>query len=305
MKLTVQVPATTANLGPGFDCLGLALDLRNTVEVELSGDGLQITVVGEGADLIPRDATNLVYRAAASLFRAVGGPVPGLRIRLVNHIPLMSGLGSSSAAIVGGLVAANAIAGQPLSDADLLQLAVDLEGHPDNVAPALLGGLVIVALENTAPIYRRVPIVPLRVVVAVPEFRVATATARAALPEQVPLADAAFNIGRAALLVQALIDGDYALLRRAMEDRLHQPYRAALVPGFEAVVQAARDAGASGVALSGAGPCVVAFAPRHLDAIGGAMCHAFARHGLRARHTILDITSEGARLGEGAQNAAG
>lgn len=305
MKVTVQVPATTANLGPGFDCLGLALDLHNTVEVEPAGDSPCIAVVGEGAEIIPRDARNLVYRAIESVFRTVGRPAPGLRITLINWIPLMSGLGSSSAAIVAGVVAANALVDAPLSRAELLRLAVDLEGHPDNVAPALLGGLVIVALGETGPIYRRLEVPPLPVVVAVPDFRVATATARAALPDKVPLVDAVFNIGRTALVVQALMSGDYMLLERTMHDRLHQPYRAPLVPGFDEVVEAARGAGASGVALSGAGPSVVAFAPHDLEAIGAAMCDAFAHHGLTARHMLLRAASEGANLVDSARNASG
>lgn len=296
MKVTVQVPATTANLGPGFDSLGLALDLHNTVEVETGTDSLHITVVGEGDDVIPRDARNLVYQAIERVFETAGQPPPHLRIGLMNRIPLMSGLGSSSAAIVAGAVAANALVDRPLSRDELLRLAVDLEGHPDNVAPALLGGLVIVGLGEAGPIYRRLDVPPLQVVVAVPDFRVATATARAALPATVRLVDAAFNIGRAALVVQALLSADYALLERTMDDRLHQPYRAWLVPGFDDVVAAARRAGASGVALSGAGPCVIAFAPRDLEAVGAAMCEAFAEHGLAARPLVVGTTSEGARV---------
>lgn len=298
MQVKVRVPATTANLGPGFDCLGMALGLHNTVELAQTDGGLRITVDGEGAGLIPTGATNLVYRAVAALFDRVGQPRPGLRIHLNNCIPLMSGLGSSSAAIVGGLVAANALLDEPLATDELLALAVSMEGHPDNVAPALLGGLVVVVEAEGRPIYRRIGVPPLEVVVVVPDFRLATVEARAALPAQVPLADAVFNLGRTTLVVQGLIHADYDLLASVMDDRLHQPYRAPLVPGLVDVFHAARQAGAAGVALSGAGPSVVAFASQGHVAIAEAMSGAFARHGLGARTLVLRAATEGAQIVE-------
>jgi homoserine kinase len=296
MKVKVSVPATTANLGPGFDCLGLALGLYNAVEMETADGRLRITIDGEGLQLIPIDASNLVYRAVHALFEHVGEPLPALHIHLSNAIPLMSGLGSSSAAIVGGLVAANALLGEPLAADELLRLAIEIEGHPDNVAPALLGGLVVVVDVGGTPVYRRIETPPLAVVVGVPDFRLATVEARAALPKQVPLADAVFNLGRTALVVQSLAQADYDLLASVMDDRLHQPYRAPLVPGLADVFRAARQAGAAGVALSGAGPSVVAFAPGQHDAIADAMCLAFADHGLDARAMVLETTTEGARV---------
>ncbi len=296
MKVKVSVPATTANLGPGFDCLGLALDLHNTVAVESTESGLQITVDGEGARRIPINTSNLVYRSIATLFEHVAEPLPGLSIHLSNAIPLMSGLGSSSAAIVGGLVAANALLGKPLTVDELLALAIEIEGHPDNVAPALLGGLIIVVNSGGRPIYRRIEPPALDVVVAVPEFRLATVEARAALPDRVPLADAVFNLGRAALVVWGLSDADYELLASVMEDRLHQPYRTPLVPGLEDVFQAAKRAGAAGVALSGAGPSVVAFAPDRHTAIAEAMRRVFAAYNLSARTLLLKTTTQGAQI---------
>ncbi len=296
MKIKVSVPATTANLGPGFDCLGLALDLHNTVAVESTDSGLHITVDGEGARRIPINTSNLVYRSIASLFEHVGEPLPGLSIHLSNAIPLMSGLGSSSAAIVGGLVAANALLGKPLTVDELLALAIEIEGHPDNVAPALLGGLIIVVNSGGRPIYRRIEPPALDVVVVVPEFRLATVEARAVLPDRVPLADAVFNLGRAALVVWGLSDADYELLASVMEDRLHQPYRTPLVPGLEDVFQAARRAGAAGVALSGAGPSVVAFAPDGHTAIAEAMRRVFAAYNLSARTLLLKTTTQGAQI---------
>ncbi len=296
MKVQVRVPATTANLGPGFDCLGLALELHNQVEMTTAEGDLHITIQGEGADRLPTDESNLVYQAAARLFRQVGGAPGGLRIRLINGVPLMSGLGSSSAAIVGGLLAANALLGNPLSPDEVLALAVEIEGHPDNVAPALLGGLTVVASDESGPVYRRLAVPAMRVVLAVPDLAVPTAQARAALPRQVPLADAVYNIGRAALVVQALTTGDFDLLARVMDDRLHQPYRAHLVPGLAHVFDAARMAGAAGVALSGAGPSVVAFAPGQHAAVARAMQQAFACHGITSRTLIVAVSLAGAEV---------
>lgn len=296
MRVKVSVPATTANLGPGFDCLGLALGLYNTVQLETIGGGLRISIDGEGARLIPTDASNLVYRAVYELFMHVGRPVPALHIHLSNGIPVMSGLGSSSAAVVGGLVAGNALLREPLAPDELLDLAIEIEGHPDNAAPSLLGGLVVVVADTGTPVYRRIETPSLRVVVAVPAFQLATVEARAALPELVPRSDAVFNLGRTALVVHSLAHADYDLLAAVMDDRLHQPYRTGLIPGLTDVFRAARQAGAAGVALSGAGPSVIAFAPAEHDTIAEAMRLAFADHGLDARTMVLETTTEGARV---------
>jgi homoserine kinase len=296
MKVTVQVPATTANLGPGFDCLGMALRLHNIVELATTASGLQIDIQGEGIDLLPTNISNLVYRSVATLFQYVGEPVPGLCIRLQNRLPLMGGLGSSSAAIVGGLVAANVLLGDRLTRDDVLKLAVEIEGHPDNVAPALLGGLVVVTSDRTGPVYRRLEVPTFDIVVVTPDFRLSTARARAALPKDIPLADAIFNLGRAALVVHALVNADFDLLSTAMDDRLHQVYRMPLIPGLADVFEAARKSGAAGVALSGAGPSVVAFASGNHAAIAEAMCGAFARAGLNARSMLLSSEPTGAHV---------
>ncbi len=297
---TVTVPASTANLGAGFDCLALALGLRNTVELSDLGhrQGLEFDVQGEGAEGVPRDASNLIARSAERVFQAVGRwPGGALRVRSVNRIPPGSGLGSSSAAIVGGMVAANALVGGGLGRADLLRLACDLEGHPDNVAAALYGGLVIVSASGEAPVARSVPVAPRRVVIALPDVRLSTAEARAALPQQVPLADAVFNLGHALFTVQALAAEDDALLAWAVDDRLHQPYRQRLVPGYAEVAAAARQAGAAAVALSGAGPSLVAFAARGHAEIAAAMQQAFGAHGLACRTFVLAVDPQGAIVG--------
>ncbi|HHW44215.1 MAG TPA: homoserine kinase, partial [Desulfotomaculum sp.] len=237
----VQVPATTANMGPGFDCLGMALKLYNTVEMVRTGAGLSIEVHGEGAFDIARDESNVVYRAALRLFKQVNCDPGGLRIRLINNIPVARGLGSSASAIVGGLIAANILAGSRLSHRELLSLAAAVEGHPDNVAPAMLGGIIISTLVEGEVRYLKIDPPPgLKVAVAIPDFPLSTRSAREVLPQQVSMADAVFNLGRVALLVAAMQQGRLEFLSTAMEDRLHQPYRSTLVPGMKKVLAAAR-----------------------------------------------------------------
>ena len=295
--IRVRVPATTANLGPGFDALGLALRLHNTVSLE-EAEEPRIEIEGEGAMALPRDASHLAYRAALAVVDAVrsrggrGGVPRAFRLRQHNRIPLARGLGSSAAAIVGGAAAANALLGRPLDEQALIDLAAGMEGHPDNVAPALLGGLVVcVATEAGKIRYTRLIPKRLRVVIAIPEFAVSTAEARRLLPDQVPFRDAVFNVTRTALLVAALADGRTDLLDEATRDRLHQPYRAALVPGLDAVFAAARDAGAHGVALSGSGPTVVAFGGA--AGIGEAMRRAFQASGAECRAIEADVDPDG------------
>ena len=295
-KVSVSVPASTANLGAGFDCLALALGLRNTVEFWEIKQGLEIDVEGEGEDQVPLDPTNLLVRAAEKVFEKVGKRPTGLRVHKVNAIPLGVGLGSSAAAIVSGLAAANALADGGLSRHDLLRLAHEIEGHPDNVAAALFGGLTLVSASAEELLVQSLAVPSLKVAIAVPNIRLSTAAARAALPEHVPLHDAVFNIGHALFTVQALTSGDSALLRRAMADRLHQPYRKKLIPGYDAVVAEARKAGASAVVLSGAGPSLVAFSPEKHAEIAGAMKAAFEANGVACRTFVLPVDRQGVQI---------
>lgn len=292
----VQVPASTANLGPGFDCLGMALKLYNTVEMTETSSGLAIEVTGEGASEIPKDTTNVVYNSARQVFKKAGYNPAGLKIRLINNIPVSRGLGSSAAAIVGGMVAANVISGGKLNLHQLLKLAVEMEGHPDNVTPALIGGITVYVHSEDEVKYLKIePPAGLKAVVAIPAFPLSTKSARKTLPKQVNLEDAVFNIGRAALLVGALQKGDLDFLGVAMEDRLHQCYRAGLVPGMRKVFAAAKLAGARGIALSGAGPALIALADRNLDLIARVMRETFLQSGITARSLILDPSPTGAR----------
>lgn len=296
MQLSVTVPATTANLGPAFDCLGLALSLYNTLEVSPREEGLLVTVEGEGAGHIAVDHTNMMVGAMQRLYEHVDRPFPSLHLRQINQIPVTSGLGSSAAAALSGLLAANRLLGDPLSPSELLELAVTIEGHPDNMAPALYGGLVLASQEDDHLLVEHLPIADLRVVVVVPAFTLPTVQARAVLPREVSFTDAIFNLGRVGLLIRALSEGNYDKLSAAMHDRLHQPYRVPLIPGMQAAFHAARAAGARGVALSGAGPGVIAFAPRNHEAIAQAMCQTFAGAGLDSRSWILDIDHQGSLI---------
>jgi homoserine kinase len=214
----------------------------------------------------------------------------------VNQIPVARGLGSSTAAIVGGIIAANIMAGEQLTQKDLINIAGALEGHPDNVAAAILGGVVIsIRSDEEISCVKIQPPEGLMCVVAVPDFSLGTKTARAVLPYQVPLQDAIFNLGRLALLITALQQGDFTMLGTAMEDRLHQPFRAALIPGLKKVLAAAKLAGAKGVTLSGAGPSVVALADNNLELIAQVMGATFRENGVQCRTMLLKPSPVGAR----------
>lgn len=259
--VTIEVPATSANLGPGFDCLGLALERCDTLVGEVLQSGLEVVVEGEGADEVPLDERHLVVRAMRASFDVLGVQPAGLRLHCTNRIPHSRGMGSSSAAIVGGIVLARALVpdgAERMDDAAALSLANGLEGHPDNVAPALLGGFVISGQAGEVVWAQQAPVDPsVAAVVLVPPYGVRTDVARGLLPEVVPHADAAANSGRAALLVAAL-GGQPAQLLRATEDFLHQQQREPAMPESLALVGALRDVGIPAV-VSGAGPSVLAF----------------------------------------------
>ncbi|QIN77672.1 homoserine kinase [Rubrobacter marinus] len=294
--ISVRVPATSANLGPGYDAVGLALSLSMRISLERAPQPL-VEVHGVGADLVPRGTDHPAYRAARFVARELGESDAHFHLVQENDIPPARGLGGSAAALVGGAVAANDLLGRAMAPPDLLNLVCDLDGHPDNAAPALLGGLVIGTLTPEG--IRSVRLEPkgLKAVVAVPDFEVSTAAARYALPDSVPHRDAAFNVGRAGLLLGALATGEYGLLRVAMQDKLHQPYRSHLIPGLEDVIEAACRNGAYGSCLSGSGPTVLAFAPEeHADRIARAMHATFEERGIEAQAWALDVDLAGARV---------
>lgn len=294
MKVKVKVPATTANLGPGFDCLGAALSLYNFIEIETTDRGLVIAVQGEGAEAIERNEQNLVFRAIAAAFAHAGQPLPGLHLRLTNHIPLARGLGSSAACVAGGLIAANWLLGNALSLPEMVQIGTEIEGHPDNLLPALLGGAVVCARDQGKIKFVKLPGVEgLQFVAAIPALTLKTAVARKALPDTVPFADAVFNVSRAALLTAALATGEFAMLRLATQDMLHQPFRKNLIPGMDEVIRSAYEAGACGAFLSGAGPTVMALATNCGEKIGQAMVETFIHHGTSAMAMVLTPDTQG------------
>jgi homoserine kinase len=293
-QVQVRVPATTANLGSGFDIFGLALQLYNVFTFTITTQPGWRVSLPPGVRL-PANEDNLVFRAARRLFTQVGTMPQSLHLQLDMHIPLSRGLGSSSSAIVGGLLAANQLTGNTLSQADLLALAVEIEGHPDNVTPALVGGFTVSYRQGTQHHYVSLPFPPeLMLVVAIPNFELSTARARAVLPEQVSRPDAIANCSRTALMVYALQQQRYDLLATAMDDRLHQPYRATLVPGMFEVMAAGYAAGALGMALSGAGPTLLAITQQHTDTVVAALQQTFAQHGITCTTLCLQADTAGA-----------
>lgn len=277
----VRAPATSANLGSGFDCLGLALDLW--IEVA-------------AAPGTPDEPDNLILRAARAVYEQVGAPSPGFALRSTSDIPLGRGLGSSAAAIACGVLLANHCLGAPLGEAALLDLAVRLEGHPDNVAPCLLGGVQVATTDARGHVvHARVPLAtPLLAMVFVPEQPLLTSAARQALPASVPLRDALFNVARSSLLVAALSSGRFELLAEAMRDRLHQDYRKPMFPAGSTLLEAAMDAGALGACISGAGPSVLAFVAD--AAAADAVCTAFEAVGVAGSTFRLGLSERGAHV---------
>ncbi|HEX5944083.1 MAG TPA: homoserine kinase [Anaerolineales bacterium] len=298
MHITIRIPATSANLGPGFDSLGLALDLWNETIITLAIE-YSVQVNGEGRERLSPGENNLIIRTAQQFAEHVGKRLPPFHLDCVNQIPLSSGLGSSAAAKLTGLLGANALLGKPLSKDEILNLAAEMEGHPDNVAPALLGGLVVSTVEDGKVLAHKVNLeansdYPIHITVVIPDFHLSTQQARLALPDHVTMKDAVHNLSRAVLVTEAFRTGDLDLLSKAMTDTLHQPYRLQLIPGGREAMDAAKESGAAAAVLSGAGPSVIAFSSQRDPAIGEAMTRAFEQTGITARAVQLKISHHGA-----------
>jgi homoserine kinase len=293
--MRVRAPATTANLGPGFDSLGLALQLYNELEVvERTGGVTEVEVSGEGAGAIPTDESNAVLGAMRCVYQRLGRPLPPVYLRQTNAILLARGLGSSAAATAAGIVAANALAGYPFGRDELVDMATAFEGHPDNITPCLVGGLAVSAMEETHVYYAPVEVPEgLAVVLYVPDFEISTRAARRHLSETYSRADAIFTLSRAALTTAALATGRWDLLRIGMQDCMHQPYRARGYPEMPHLIQAALDAGARGAALSGSGPTIAAFVDDGGQAVAAALQQAGTEQGLRGRVLHLAIDRQG------------
>jgi homoserine kinase len=260
----VRVPATSANMGPGFDCMGIALELFNKVEAQVIDSGLEINTFGRDAGFIKNDETNLIYRAMDRVFKEVDFSPPGVRITCHNHIPVARGLGSSAASTAAGLILGNRLSGNKLDLKKIIELGTEMEGHPDNIVPAIIGGMTISYMEDYSSVqYIKLGFPEnLRMVLMVPDFMLGTREAREVLPKSVELKDAVFNVSRAALMVAALMTHSLDHLKYAAQDRLHQPYREKLIPGMKEVFEESYKAGARGVFLSGAGSTLIAMVDR-------------------------------------------
>jgi homoserine kinase len=296
INIKIKVPATSANLGPGFDSLGLALDLWNET-ILTPADKFIVQVSGEGKGRLTQGRNNLIVRAAQKFADHIGQPLPPFRAECENRIPLSSGLGSSSAAVLTGLLAGNALLENPLSNKEILTLAAQMEGHADNVAAALIGGLVVSMLDDRKVVAHQIPIeIGIHITVALPDFYLSTKEARAVLPRKVSMKNATYNISRTVLVTEAFRTGDLSLLGEAMTDKLHQPHRLRLIPGAQSAMEAAREAGAAAAALSGAGPSVIAFSSQAEPGIEEAMKRAFEQAGLEARIFQLGVSGQGAEV---------
>lgn len=310
MKISVKVPATTANLGPGFDCLGMALPIYNTITIEetvLPGTGIEINVladesVGEEFSLehIPMDENSIIYKAVELLYNSIGQSPSELKINIHSQIPIARGLGSSASVIVGGLIAANKLLGNPADKAALLSIATEVEGHPDNITPAIVGGLVISAKEDDGSIvYRKLDWPEEWVItVCIPEYELATDISRSVLPEEVPMKDAVYNAQRMAMFVEAIHTKDAELMKLALKDKLHQPYRLKLVPGLEKIIQSLKhEDNVLGCVLSGAGPSILIISLKNdLERIRTIVKDIWNDLNLKAEILTLPVEKNGAQI---------
>ena len=298
--IKIRVPATTANLGPGFDCLGLALKLYLNLEIEEIAQGLVIEYQGEGAEKfsVKKKEDTLIWKSINLVLKKIYKDIPkkGLKIKALNEIPVTRGLGSSASAIIGGIVGAVRLFNVDFTNQETLELALSLEGHMDNIVPALIGGLTLAYKTGQEEIkWTRIKTSPdLRIVLAMPEFSLNTKEMRKVLPQKVTLSEAIFNLSRSALLVNALQNSDWEVLAEAMEDRLHQPYRAPFIPGIEDMFLKIKKTGLAGAALSGSGPSAVSLTKKgREEAISKIMKEAFLKAGINCRTLVLEADLEG------------
>jgi homoserine kinase len=295
----IRVPATTANLGAGFDCIGAALSLYNEFTfTPIDTKNLVIVVEGVEAAKVDTNTSNLAYQAFLKLYAKIDRVPPVIQLGIKLGVPLARGLGSSATAIVGGLLGANAVAGNPLSPADVMQLAIEMEGHPDNVVPALIGGCRLAATAASGWAIADIPwhssIVP---VVAIPDFELSTAAARSVLPTAYSRADAIFNTAHLGLMIRGLETGNVDWLTAGLVDRIHQPYRQKLIPGYTDVEQAVIAAGGYGMVISGAGPTLLALtSPEGAEAVATAMSAAWAKQQIQVQAHPVKIDLQGATL---------
>ena len=310
MKVSVKVPATTANLGPGFDCMGMALPLYNTITIEetvLPGTGVEINIISENETIdelsiehMELNENSLIYKAVELLYNSIGQTPSELKINIHTGIPIARGLGSSASVIVGGLIAANELLGRPADEAALLSIATEVEGHPDNIVPAFTGGLVLASQEeDCAVVYRKLPWPEeWTLTLCIPEYELSTEISRSVLPSEVPMSDAVFNAKRLAMLVEAVNTKDTELMKLALHDKLHQPYRMKLVPGLEKISENLRhEENVLGCVLSGAGPTILIISHKNgLDRIHSIVKETWADLNIKAEIKTVNIENLGAQV---------
>ena len=308
MKVSVKVPATAANLGPGFDCFGIALPIYNTITIEETVypvDGLEINVITkEDKDVtdfhIRTDKSNVVYKAIELLYNLTGQTPPAMKITIHTGIPIAKGLGSSASVIVGGLVAANKLLGDPADDVALLSIANEVEGHPDNITPAMVGGFVLSSVEDDGSIvYRKIDWPEnWKLTVCIPDYELSTSISRSVLPEKLPFADAAFNAGRCAMFIEALYTKDVELMKLALQDKIHQPYRTRLVPGMDEIITSLKhNENVIGTVLSGAGPALLVISQGNgLREIKNIIKEVWDGFGVTAEILTMMVENEGVKI---------
>lgn len=307
MKVSAQVPATIANLGCGFDCLGLALPIYNTVTVEetvLPGSGIEINIISEDDENdtsnIPRDKSNIVYKAIELLYNYIGQSPNELKISIKTQIPVARGLGSSASVIVGGLYAANELLGRPADEAVLLSIATEIEGHPDNIAPAILGGVVLSDWEGDGSVVaNKLPWPDDWVItICIPDYELSTEISRSVLPKEVSMKDAIYNLRHSAMFVQAVYEKNEELMKLSLKDKLHQPYRMKLVPGLSQIMNDLKHTeGVLGCVLAGAGPSVAIIQNgTKNDVIKEIVQNAWNNINVNAQIYTLPVLNEGAKI---------
>ncbi len=308
MKVTVKVPATTANIGPGFDCMGMALPIYNTITIEetvLPGSGVQINVMAENdtadefsLEHIPMDENSIIYKAVELLYNSIGQTPSELKITIHSQIPIARGLGSSASVIVGGLIAANELLGRPADEAALLSIATEVEGHPDNVTPAIVGGLTLTSSEDDGSIVYRKLDWPEEwtLTVCIPEYELATDISRSVLPKEVPMQDAVYNAQRMGMFIHAIHTKDAKLMKLALKDKLHQPYRMKLVPGLEKIAERLKhEENVIGCVLSGAGPSILIISEKNnIDKIKSVVKEVWNDLNVKADIITLPVEKNGA-----------
>ena len=293
-EVMVKVPASTANLGSGFDSIGMALQRYTIIKMKRAKE-TQFHFVGEQQRGLPNNKQNLIYQAADYLCKQAKVETPELEIEVESDIPLARGLGSSGSAIIGGMVAVNALLGKPFTKDEIFQFASELEGHPDNVGASLFGG-IIVSAKNAENKYSYVTIPPpgqLKVVVSIPDYELSTKEARGVLPDHYSKADTVHAISHAALLSAALLKGDFRAMQEALNDKVHQPYRKRLIPGFEEILENGKNHGAIGAAISGAGPTIIAFTSQDTEPLISYINQVMEKHGVHAQTIELPIDHNG------------